>query len=49
MSSAVANTGMQSSVGARKKIQKRSWTEEEDEKLLKLVAEYGTVRDVSLI
>merc|ERR1719453_2249976 len=42
MSSAIANTGMQSSVGARKKIQKRRWTEEEDAKLLELVRIHGT-------
>ena len=33
----------QGTVGARKKIQKRSWTEAEDATLLKLVHDFGTV------
>ena len=33
----------QGTVGARKKIQKRSWTEAEDATLLKLVQDFGTV------
>ena len=44
MTSSVLNIHTQSSGAPRKKIQKRSWTEEEDALLLKLVAEYGTVR-----
>jgi len=42
MTSSVLNIHTQSSGAPRKKIQKRSWTEEEDALLLKLVAEYGT-------
>ena len=33
----------QGPAGARKKIQKRSWTEAEDAMLLKLVQDFGTV------